>query len=351
MQIAFLTNDFSTYPDGKEVPGGCCYYRCSLPMYACGYPAKLGRPAFSPDHGFGVKQIGGGEVYGFDTVVLKLIMFRWTHRQMVISQQLGQRVIVDIDDAFDFLPEANKAWEVTHPKKNKVMNRDHYRAVIDQADGLIVSTPFLYEYHSKTHPDVRLVRNGVYPQMFDVKRQEAKPVLGWVGSIPFRGGDLETLREWLPAFLEEHDLMFHHSGDTVIEGDPIFSQVAGIPEERMTYTPQVPIDQYQHLFSHFDIGIVPLTDIPFNHAKSCIKGLEYAAAGIPFVAQDVPEYRMLADSGVGRVARSADDWVRHLTELLDYSTRRREAAVNRRLVEESHSIQSREADWRAAFVG
>lgn len=197
MPVAFITNDFTRLKDGTDVPGGCAYYRCSLPMFACGQPGKLGRPAFHPSHGFGIKESDTRAVFGFDTVVLKLIMFRWTPRQMLIAQQLGQRIIVDIDDSYDFLPESNRAWEVTHPDNNRVMNRDHYRRVIEQADIVTVSTPFLLEHHRKTHPDVRMIRNGVYPDMFHVKPQSRKPVIGWVGAIPFRSGDLETLRDWL----------------------------------------------------------------------------------------------------------------------------------------------------------
>ena len=348
MPVAFITNDFTDLGNGTEVPGGCAYYRCSLPMFASGQPAMLGRPAFHPDYGFGIKETKDRAVFQFDTAVLKLIMFRWTPRQIEVAQSLGQRIVVDVDDAYDFLPEVNQAWAMTHPDKNKVMNRDHYRRVIDAADTLVVSTPFLADYHSD-HRDVRMIRNGVYPDMFPVKHQADKPVIGWVGAIPFRGGDLETMRDWLPGFLDEHDLKFHHSGDLSMVGHPYLADVVGLFDERVTYTPQVPIDQYQQLFQWFDICLVPLSDIPFNHAKSCIKGLEYAAAGIPFVAAATPEYEYLASTGVGRVARTGDEWVGHLTELLDVRVRRREAAENRRLVRELHSIQAREPEWQALF--
>jgi len=346
MPVAFLTNDFTNLGGGIEVPGGCAYYRCSLPMFASGEPAMLGRPAFHPDYGFGIKESSERAVFKFDTVVLKLIMFRWTPRQMLIAQQLGQRVIVDVDDAYDFLPEVNKAWEQTHPDRNKVMNRDHYREVIAAADTVTVSTSFLLDHH-RDHRDVRLVRNGPHPGMFPVKRQSGRPVIGWVGAIPYRGGDLEIMQDWLPGFLDEHDLMFHHSGDDPTA--PSFAEVVGIPVERMSCSPLAPINQYPQLFEHFDIGLVPLNDIPFNHAKSTIKGLEYASAGIPFVASGLPEYQRLADDGVGRIANTPEVWVRHLTELLDLGVRKKEAAQQRRIVAERHSIQAREAEWQAVF--
>lgn len=346
MPIAFLTNDYNKLANGVEVPGGCAYYRCSLPMFASGLPAMMGRPAFHPTFGFGVKDKDQA-VFRFDTVMLKLIMFRWTPRQIMIAQQLGQRIIVDVDDAFDYLPEVNAAFELTHPDKNKVMNRDHYRNVIAAADTLTVSTPFLAD-HYRDHRDVRMVRNGVHPGMFHRKHQSARPVIGWVGSVAYRGGDLELLRGWLPQFLEKHDLYFHHSGND--PNTPCLADVVGIPMERFSCSPLATMDEYYQLFEHFDIGLVPLNDIPFNHAKSTIKGLEYASAGVPFVASGLPEYQRLADDGVGRIANTSEDWVRHLTELLDFGVRKKEAAQQRVVVAERHSIQAREAEWQGVFT-
>ncbi len=174
-----------------------------------------------------------------------------------------------------------------------------------------------------------------------------KPIIGWAGAVDYRGGDLETLRCWLPDFLERHDLAFHHAGHSPTA--PSFADVAGINPDRLITTPIVPIDRYAAMLQ-FDIGIVPLNDIPFNHAKSNIKGLEYAASGIPFVAAGTPEYRLLAEDGVGRVAGTDSEWVSHMEELLDYSVRKRESALSRTKVLSDWSIQARAAEWQSVFA-
>ena len=74
--------------------------------------------------------------------------------------------------------------------------------------------------------------------------------------------------------------------------------------------------------------------------------MEYAASGIPFVSQGLPEYARLASLGVGRVAYSPEDWVSHLSELLNYRVRKLEAAESLRLVQEEHSIEARGSEWR-----
>lgn len=317
-------------------------------MAVCGQQARMGRLAWDSSRGFGIRDSKATGLFGFKTVSLKLIMDRWTPWQVEQAKVLGQRIVVDVDDYYSGLPESNKAFDATHPEKNKRTNRDYYNMVIEAADTITVSTPFLLEHHSHTHNDVRLVRNGVLPSQFTARKHTStQPVIGWAGAVDYRGGDLETLRGWLPAFLEEHDLWFHHVGHN--PDTHSFADVVGIDPRRVTTSPLVPINSYAAMLQ-FDIGIVPLNDIPFNYAKSNIKGLEYAASGIPFVAGGTPEYKVLADSGVGRVAGNDTEWVAHMEDLLDYSVRKRESAISRKKVLSDWSIQSRAAEWQSVFA-
>jgi len=53
--------------------------------------------------------------------------------------------------------------------------------------------------------------------------------------VDWRSRDLETLTAWLPAFLEAHDLMFHHSGHH--PGTRPIWEIIGIPIDRVTVAP------------------------------------------------------------------------------------------------------------------
>ena len=346
MSIAFITRDFTgRYP--YLTPGGCAYYRCALPLSVAGQRGYLGLPAWDPIRGFGIKEAVGTGLFGFQTVVLKLIMDRSTPRQVELAQQLGQYIIVDIDDYYPGLTEANRAYEITHPDYNKWSNRANYAEVIQRADMLTVSTPFLLDYYSQRHPNVHMVRNGVNLWMFERGNMPSrKTVLGWVGSVGYRNNDLEQLREWLPDFLEQHDLRFHHAGHD--ESLPSFADVTGINPRRMSTSPIVPITHYPDGFA-FDVGLVPLSDIPFNHAKSNIKGLEYVAAGIPFVSSDLPEYRILHESGVGQLATTPLEWQQALTPLLDRLHRRKVAKREWLTVEKYWTVEARAEEWQRIF--
>ena len=342
MSVAFITNDW--HDPIRRIPNGCNYYRCWLPMSVTN--AHIGPPSWDPIRGFGIKETATSGIHGYKTVVLKLLMDRWTSRQVELARSLGQRVIVDVDDFYQGLTPANRAWTTSSPDVNKVTNRDHYERVIERADTITVSTPYLHDYYSSRHDDVRLVRNGVNLRQFQPRTQQRKPVIGWVGSTAYRNNDLEQLREWLPEFLAEHDLMFHHAGHS--DDAPPIEEVTGVDPYRVTRTPLTPITHYASGLL-FDIGLVPLNPIPFNEAKSNIKGLEYAAAGIPFIASDLPEYRLLHESGIGSLARTPDDWVRAATALLERPVRVREAKRQYGPLRD-WTIEARAADWQAALT-
>ena len=265
---------------------------------------------------------------------------------MPIAKALGQKIVVDIDDFFDGLDESNQAHAVTDPRRNSDNNTEHYNSIIAQADAIITSTPFLYEYYSKKYKNVFLVRNGIDISRWNKRHDRAsnRPTIGWVGATPWRSRDLETLNPWIGSYIDKNKLLFHHSGH-LGNGSPFARDQLKINKRYCSETPLSPINQYPKLFLNMDIGLVPLNDVPFNHAKSYIKGLEYAAAGVPFVASNAPEYQFLADAGVGRVANNEEEWKYHLTELLNPQMRKDEAMINYELVRDMFSMQVRGSDW------
>ena len=346
MRIGFISEDF-ILSGTRLIPGGCGYYRCMLPMNAAGPLAKFGPPAFTAEMGFGVRTDKDHAQFGFDTVVMKMMMARWVPEQMRIAKSLGQRLIVDVDDHYDGLHEANLAYRNTDPSFNKISNRENLKAVLAEADIVTVSTPFLRDYYEDKVNRVVMVRNGINPTQFPLRKvTNSKPVIGWAGSLGWRSNDVEEARGWLSDFLEEHDLRFHHSGS--MENMPTFAEVAGVSPDRVSTSPMVPLSRYHEAMT-FDIGLVLLSDIPFNYAKSTIKGLEYQASNIPFISSYSPEYERLAQMGVGRVAYTQQDWKRHLEDLLVYKTRKKEAAIQRNLVLKEHTIVSRAHEWKALF--
>jgi len=78
-----------------------------------------------------------------------------------------------------------------------------------------------------------------------------------------------------------------------------------------------------------DIAIAPLRDHPFNRAKSAIKWLEWSAAGVPGVYQDLPPYADVIEPGLTGLLAGTDPgaWTALLTELVTDPRRRHAMAV------------------------
>lgn len=346
--VAWISGDWAANTDPPE-PNGCTWYRMVLPARQLkdhGWETGIGQPRMNEECiGLAYED---GMLTGWDVSVFKLLMHKAVPQIFRAMQARGERVVVDIDDFHFGLHEENIAHGQTNPHKNPVSNRMHYEAAIRQADTVTVSTGFLADFYGARCRDVRIVRNALDVDRFTVNEQPEKPTIGWVGGTLWRSGDIELLREWMPAFVKDHKLQVHHSGHIPGDGRH-FAARAGL--SRVGTIPMSLVKDYPKLLEPIHVGVVPLTRNDFNEAKSYLKGLEYAASGIPFVATPTEEYRLLADAGVGRLAETPDEWRDHMTELLDPDVRRVEAERQRRIVKQRFNINGMGETWDTAIRG
>ena len=348
--VAFLTLDWAKGTNPIE-PNGCAWYRCYLPMlelHKQNWETGIGIPEYNKDHGFGLFHSKENVYYGWDIVVLKLIMMK-SVAEIIQLKERNQKVVVDIDDFYEGLQPTNLAHKMTDPEAHPDNNREHYYTIIENADAVITSTQFLYDFYrnEKGLKNVYMVRNAIDIDRWHRKQDHARwlPTFGWVGALPWRSGDLETMRPFFGRFLEENRLGFHHAGH-IKELNVDARHLLGIPPTvKFTNEPRRILSQYPQMFRKIDVGIVPLNNIPFNHAKSTIKGLEYTAAGVPFIASWSPEYEFFANQGIGRVAKNEEEWMKHLTELTDPKVRKEEIERNYENVKAKHSVAARAEDW------
>lgn len=365
MRIGFLSTDWGDHFEAQ--PGGCTNVRMMGPamqLTSIGHEVMLGEIGWKEGEGFvAVKPIERVKVRdrgvitnysdGFeklDVVVLKLFMHKSAPHYIEQARQLGQTVIIDTDDHFEKLPEDNLAFVTTDPETHPDNNREHLIATYSLADGIIASTKFLEERMRKYNKNVYRVSNSLDPSnfMYRIDTSGNKPTIGWVGIMMWRVEDLKSVAGPIRTVLDTYDLKFHHSG--IMLDKPYWAaETIGIDKSKMTgYTGARP-QYYGNIFMPIDIGIVPLTKNQFNEAKSNLKGLEYALSGIPFVASDTREYRDLADMGVGRIAKSSKDWVKHLKKLTDPDVREEERQNNYKIVTQNFNLNWTKYKWSEAI--
>lgn len=233
----------------------------------------------------------------------------------------GKRVLVDSDDAWFQLPRWNPGWQ---------KRPGDVAAMIEQvsaADGLSVATPALAAMYEQFQPNVRVIRNRLDWRMWEdvqpVYEQDRRRVrVGWMGDARWRAGDIDVLGPWLGPWLEAHpEVEFCVAGDTT----GLTHDHLGVPHGQRVSTAAVEFHSMElaDITATFDIGLVPLkVDDPrsrlLNECKSHLKGMEYAACGIPCVASDTESYRWWVDRyrGHALLADSPERWVASLERML-----------------------------------
>lgn len=350
MRVGFISSDFSSTlenSDGSPVLGGACHYRCHLPakyMEQNGIDTVL-TEQFRTKNGVIQPIDYHGNVYNCDIIVCQRWMVQGADQVIHKARATGQIILQDVDDYFWGLNPSNQAWYNTHPKYNPIANLNHYEKALQASSGVIVSTDYLKEKLAKFHEYIYIIPNAIELAAFNPKPfVPEKPVLGWTGSTQHRSGDLEILKGVLGPFLERHDLRFFHLGH--VEGVPSFADLAGLPPERVRTAPLMPMDTYPSYFAQFDLEVVPLADNAFNKSKSSIKGMEAAAAGVPYLSSSTPEYDKL---NLGPVCKRPKDWIKNLEILLDPNERRilRQRGLERI---QDYDIKTRWKDWSDLFL-
>jgi glycosyltransferase involved in cell wall biosynthesis len=329
------------------VPGGSNWVRLQQSRPHVGYDSVTGLMVFHPERGFGIIDWHNQTHYNCSLIVAQRLMFKDLAEKIDQRKKFNQIIINDVDDWYWGLHKDNHAYRLTHPDFNKDENIAHYKHIVQECDGVVASTPFLADKMKNEFKceNVFLVENHVEVKRFNPRRPNMKKtVVGWVGSTSHRSGDLETIA----PVLDNRKFRLHHSGH--VNTAEWFADKVGLPRDKVTKAPMYDPRDYARLSFQFDIGIAPLNDVPFNHAKSWIKAIEYAAAGVPFVASDLGEYRRLYETyGIGRTASTHEEWTKHLEELCDLQVRTKEAKEQREKVQEVLDVPLMGKKWRKVF--
>jgi glycosyltransferase involved in cell wall biosynthesis len=111
----------------------------------------------------------------------------------------------------------------------------------------------------------------------------------------------------------------------------------GIPHETWAWSEETEVDSIRA----FHVGIMPLSDTPWERGKCGFKLIQYMAAGRPVVASPVGvNTSVVADGVSGYLASETDAWVRAIERLrTDGSLRASMGQDGRSRVEAAYALQ------------
>lgn len=274
------------------------------------------------------------------------------------AREAGQVVLYDIDDDIWNIPLWSPASRAMHKeiKGLRAVDLEVVNANIAACDGVITPTHYLANELRQRFDGlpVYVLPPGIDPAPYDAVDFD-EPSLGWIGQKIYKPKkDRKLAVGWMGAI--SHHLQHLRSMQTALDCLPglgaEFTRLGWIPSDRseilLAEVPcrvhQVPwggVDRLPHKLAQLDVGIIPRVDEPFHEGQSVTSGLQYAMAGVPFIATTTREYLDLHRMGVGFVARSIAEWRSALTLLLtDEEFRKDDAARARKIALELYGLEA-----------
>lgn len=276
-----------------------------------------------------------------DVVVIQRPMGRTTAEEVIpLCQSHGVAVVVEIDDDFRALDTANVAFHNTHVRRSADYNSNWLARSCARADLVTCTTPAIARRYA-AHGRSAIIPNYI-PAAWEAIPQPryGVPRVGWAGHLSTHPRDLEPIGHRLDATLAAGRGIFRAIGDARVQ------RVLRIPDSRWECTEWVPIERYPFEVCALDIGLVPLVDTAFNHAKSALKATEYAALGVVPIMSPTPDNRRLrTELGIGVLARDSAEWALGVADLLRDPARRHDLAAAGRESVYHHATIEQNA-WR-----
>lgn len=260
-----------------------------------------------------------------------------------ILKALGKPIFFDIDDA---------PSRVRSPKTMRNAAR-----MMRLSQGVFAGCTNLAELARATQPKTHLIPTGVQLSNYRLKdHQPIAPVtLGWIGNGRHYADDLiDILQTPLRTLAQTRLLRFRLIGACGVE--KLYKCFGAIENLEIDFIDQLnwaAKNEVADALGEVDIGLYPLSDSYFNRYKCAFKALEYMASGIPVVATGVGANSETVGHGrCGFVCSSDEDWVTHLTTLIDdVELRKRLGATGHATVTEEFSIEKLAQKIEAVFHG
>jgi glycosyltransferase involved in cell wall biosynthesis len=237
----------------------------------------------------------------------------------------GVRVILDYDDAVFHRYDMHASVAVRAvlgQKLDKLMAR---------ADLVLAGNGYLAERARQAGAK----RVAIVPTVVDLERYcptshelEGPVTVGWIGS-PNTAPYLDQVKPVVNALAAGGRIRAVAIGARQ-------DQVDGSAFEAVSWTEESEVD---HL-ARCDIGIMPLTDTPWERGKCGYKLIQYMALALPVVASPVGVNTTLVGPDSGFLARDEKEWRAALLSLAsDAGKRRMQGAAGREKVAKEYSLQ------------
>jgi glycosyltransferase involved in cell wall biosynthesis len=263
----------------------------------------------------------------FDLLWIEKELFPWVPDWLeFVLLPKGVPIVVDFDDALFHQYEGHRFRLVRAMLGRKI------DAVMKLADLVVVGNDYLRDRAQRAGAR----RIELLPTVVDICRYTVssgvvkQPVtIGWIGS--------PSTVKYLQLILPILQSVIASRGIRVVAVGANPEQLAGLPIKVKPWSEKSEVEEIQQ----FDIGIMPLSDEPWERGKCGYKLIQYMACGKPVVASPVGINLAIVRHGInGFLAENPEEWIQALECLCDDPVlRHRMGDAGRKRVELEYSLE------------
>lgn len=338
---------------------GCGYYRLIWPamqLQLDGHDIDVIHPAdrnamFSAEIYEDTGNLTGQNIHfprQYDVIVFQRVTYRHIAQIIPYIRAEGTAVVIDIDDDLHHISQTNPMYGALHPKKRPGHPAtDHSwewaRIAMESATMVVTTTQALIDRYARRTTG-RVLPNYIPANALSVDHKDS-PIFGWGGSVHSHGDDIPVLGNTVSRLVAEGHRF------RIIGPDIGMRQAFRLPSrESFEATGPIELPFWIAALAMLGVGIAPLAATTFNRAKSWLKPMEYAAAGVPSVMSPSPAYQELHDKyGIGDIAEKPKDWYRLVRRLITDDAYRLERSVAGRVAAEELTIEKHAWRWMEAW--
>lgn len=285
-----------------------------------------------------------------NVVVFQRVTHKYLMQAIDIIRAKNVAVVIDIDDDLTTIHPDNPAWTMLHPKRETQQIGRPWKhswrylgEACRKATLVVCTTPALAQRYGASGNAV-VIPNYLASHYYDVEHIDSD-LLGWPASLQSHPNDPAVVGNAVARLINDG-----HRFHVTSIADGIGAAFGVDDDARITReTAAISLEDWPSAISRLGVGIAPLADTRFNAAKSWLKPLELAAAGVPWVGSPRADYRRLHQLGCGLLVDRPKDWYRVLRSLLTDASRRAELSAAGRDVAAQLRLEDHAWRWWEAW--
>lgn len=278
----------------------------------------------------------------YDIVVMQRQVSMDVFKQCEAMKKTGTKIVYEIDDDLFSIPKWNPSHDYFKQNKNNI------RKFLNFVDAMFVSTRRLKEIYSKYCDNIYVLPNCIDDYVIFPRPKNGNKVgVLWQGSATHKN-DMNIVMDSLKKIAKEDEVkLLLWSGFKRGTKIPVFK----VPGAHTLQT--VPFECFNTMFSAIDaeIGLAPISPIPFNKGKSNLKFLEYTMQDMVTVASNYGPYKeTITHMENGMLCDKPSDWYGAVMYLVNNPDERERMVNNaKELVRKEYDITKQYKLWENAI--